>query len=838
MEDVIFAGTSSRAPLGRAEVTVTIDNSDNALPIEYSEVSITRRMFRDGASEYEINGSSCRLMDVQELLSDSGIGREMHVIVGQGKLDEILQSRPEDRRAFIEEAAGVLKHRKRKEKALRKLDAMSANLARLTDLTTELRRQLKPLGRQAEIARRAQTIQADLRDARLRLAADDLVNRQVERDADPEVETAMRREHDEAAARLAVAYRGTDRPRDRGGRALRCGPSRSSRPGFGCPRWPNASARRCASPANAPSTSTSSRWPPATRPEPEALEAEAEEVEVAEQQAARRARRRARPAGRGPRRAGRARARSPPRPNAPTWRRCARRPTGARGWRGWPARSRRCGPASSRSTTASRGCPNASRRRAARAQQAQGGVRDRAGPRRRARPGRGRASTSTTTGRSRRCGWPTNGWPNCRPPSAAPNARWLRCGPASTPCRSVSNARTARRWLTEHLSGAGLFGPIAKLVKVSAGYEAALAAVLGAAADAVAADNFGAARSAVAALKDADGGRAAIVLGDWPAARRPPDDALPAGALWALDLVEAPARLHGAMTAMLSGVAVVDDLARRAGPGGSRPRLRAVTLDGDLVGAGWVSGGSDRKPSTLEITSEIDKAASELAAAETQADRADRRALRRADRAGRPPGRRRAGAGRAQRVRRRDLGDLRAARPARAGGARRRGGVDRLLRQRDELEAGRAQTVEELTELETRLRNAQETQHVHAEEPSHAEVRQRDRRRRRSRPRRRGRGPAGGAHRRGTRECRSRTGGFAAPRGRRRTRGAGAGAAGAGGAARTPPRWPRRSPTPGGCWRSGLTGWSPRRRATATSWPPNARRGRRRCRRCARRSTR
>ena len=205
MEDVIFAGTSSRAPLGRAEVTVTIDNSDNALPIEYSEVSITRRMFRDGASEYEINGSSCRLMDVQELLSDSGIGREMHVIVGQGKLDEILQSRPEDRRAFIEEAAGVLKHRKRKEKALRKLDAMSANLARLTDLTTELRRQLKPLGRQAEVARRAQTIQADLRDARLRLAADDLLNRQVERDAIFEAEATMRREHDEAAKRLAVA---------------------------------------------------------------------------------------------------------------------------------------------------------------------------------------------------------------------------------------------------------------------------------------------------------------------------------------------------------------------------------------------------------------------------------------------------------------------------------------------------------------------------------------------------------------------------------------------------------------------------------------------------------
>jgi chromosome segregation protein len=205
MQDVIFAGTSSRAPLGRAEVTVTIDNSDNALPIEYSEVSITRRMFRDGASEYEINGTGCRLMDVQELLSDSGIGREMHVIVGQGKLEEILQSRPEDRRAFIEEAAGVLKHRKRKEKALRKLDAMQANLARLSDLTTELRRQLKPLGRQAEVARRAATIQADLRDARLRLAADDLVSRQAERDAIFEAETTMRREHDEAASRLASA---------------------------------------------------------------------------------------------------------------------------------------------------------------------------------------------------------------------------------------------------------------------------------------------------------------------------------------------------------------------------------------------------------------------------------------------------------------------------------------------------------------------------------------------------------------------------------------------------------------------------------------------------------
>ncbi|HEY0641237.1 MAG TPA: AAA family ATPase, partial [Pseudonocardiaceae bacterium] len=196
MEDVIFAGTAGRPPLGRAEVTLTIDNADGALPIEYTEVSITRRMFRDGASEYEINGGTCRLLDVQELLSDSGIGREMHVIVGQGQLVDILQAKPEDRRAFIEEAAGVLKHRKRKEKALRKLDAMQANLTRLTDLTAELRRQLKPLGKQAEIARRAAVVQSELRDARLRLAADDLVTLRVE---------LAREEADEAAARARRA---------------------------------------------------------------------------------------------------------------------------------------------------------------------------------------------------------------------------------------------------------------------------------------------------------------------------------------------------------------------------------------------------------------------------------------------------------------------------------------------------------------------------------------------------------------------------------------------------------------------------------------------------------
>ena len=175
MEDVIFAGTASKAPLGRAEVMLTIDNSDGALPIEYSEVTISRTLFRNGGSEYAINKESCRLLDVQELLSDSGLGREMHVIVGQGQLDQVLHASPEDRRRFIEEAAGILKHRKRKEKTERKLESMQANLTRLNDLAGEIRRQLTPLGRQAEIAREAQTIQAVVRDAKARVLADDVV---------------------------------------------------------------------------------------------------------------------------------------------------------------------------------------------------------------------------------------------------------------------------------------------------------------------------------------------------------------------------------------------------------------------------------------------------------------------------------------------------------------------------------------------------------------------------------------------------------------------------------------------------------------------------------------
>ncbi|MEY2996379.1 MAG: chromosome partition protein, partial [Actinomycetota bacterium] len=170
MDDVIFAGTAKRPALGRAEVTLTLDNSAGLLPLEFSEVSVSRTLFRTGESEYAINGVACRLLDVQELLSDAGVGRQQHVIVSQGQIDAVLNARPEDRRSIIEEAAGVLKFRKRKEKSERRLEATEASLLRVQDLLREVRRQLRPLERQAEAARRHGDLVAELSALQIFLA--------------------------------------------------------------------------------------------------------------------------------------------------------------------------------------------------------------------------------------------------------------------------------------------------------------------------------------------------------------------------------------------------------------------------------------------------------------------------------------------------------------------------------------------------------------------------------------------------------------------------------------------------------------------------------------------
>ncbi len=720
MEDVIFAGTSSRAPLGRAEVTVTIDNSDNALPIEYSEVSITRRMFRDGASEYEINGSGCRLMDVQELLSDSGIGREMHVIVGQGKLNEILESRPEDRRAFIEEAAGVLKHRKRKEKAVRKLEAMSANLARLTDLTTELRRQLKPLGRQAEVARRAQTIQADLRDARLRLAADDVVNRQAELNDTNETEAALRREHDEASGRLALA---SEELATQEAALTRL----SERAESVQQNWFRLSAlaeRLSATVRIASERAQHLDVEPVTTggPDPEALEAEAQQVAAAEQQllaelTGARTRLDVARAELADRERDAAEAEQA---HVAAVQAEADRREGLARLAGQVETMR------ARVESIDDGVAKLSERieeAAARAHQAQvefETVQGRVGELDQGEVGldehHDRMVTSLRLADER----------VAELQSAERGAeRQVASLRARIDALSVGLERKdGAAWLTQNRGGTGLFGSVAKLVKVHSGYETALAAVLGAAADALAADSFNAAASAVTALKQADGGHAAIVLSDWPADESVPLGALPDGARWALDLVDAPARLRGAMVAMLSGVAVVGDLTQAMDLVAARPGLRAVTRDGDLVGAGWVSGGSDRKPSTLEITSEIAKARTELAAAESQAGQLGA-ALSGAlsEQSARQDSAEQALAA---------LNESDAAISAiyeqlgRLGQDARTAEEEwrRLLRQREELEAGRAETLAELGELETRLRNAEQTQQF-ASEPSPGEARQR-----------------------------------------------------------------------------------------------------------------
>lgn len=704
MEDVIFAGTSSRAPLGRAEVTLTIDNSDNALPIEYNEVSITRRMFRDGAGEYEINGSSCRLMDVQELLSDSGIGREMHVIVGQGKLSEILESRPEDRRAYIEEAAGVLKHRKRREKAVRKLDSMQANLARLTDLTTELRRQLKPLGRQAEMARRAQTIQADLRDARLRLAADDLLARQTEFNDTNQAETTLRREHDDVTARLEVAT--VELAAHETAVA-----ELTERAEAAQQTWfrLSALAERVSATvriANDRTQLLDAEPDTDSGRDPDALEAEADEVAAREQEllaeleASREALEYARAEL-----AERERVAA----DAEQAHRAAARAEADRR-EGLARLSGQVDTMRTRVESTDDEVARLSARieeAAARLQLAQAEfetVQTRVGELDEGEVGlddqHDRSVTALRTAEER-----------VAELQAAERAAERQAASLHARIDALSvglERKDGAAWLSENHGGAGLFGSVAKLIRVRPGYEVAVATVLGPAADALAAENVGAARAAVAALKEADGGRASILLGDWPVPSAHNGETLPAGGQWAVDLVEAPDRLHGAITALLSGVAVVADLSAALALVAERPQLRVATADGDLVGAGWVSGGSDRKVSTLEIASEIEKARTELATVERQAGELTAAlAGAKEEQAARQDAAEQALAA---------LNESDAAissiyeQLGRLGQESRNADAEwqRLMKQRDELETGRTAAVAELTELETRLHNAQQ----------------------------------------------------------------------------------------------------------------------------------
>src|SRR5688572_14100833 len=204
MEDVIFAGSANKPALGRAEVSLTIDNSSGLLDIGFAEVTITRTLFRSGDSEYAINGVPCRLLDIQELLSDSGVGRQQHVIVSQGQIDAVLNARPEDRRGIIEEAAGVLKFRKRREKAQRRLDATEANFLRLQDLLREVRRQLRPLERQADAARRHGALVEELLALRLHLIGREVASLRTRAEGSARVRAELAEGERDVQRRLAA----------------------------------------------------------------------------------------------------------------------------------------------------------------------------------------------------------------------------------------------------------------------------------------------------------------------------------------------------------------------------------------------------------------------------------------------------------------------------------------------------------------------------------------------------------------------------------------------------------------------------------------------------------
>ena len=618
MEDVIFAGTAGRPPLGRAEVQLTIDNTDGALPIEYAEVTISRTMFRNGGSDYAINGQHCRLLDVQELLSDSGIGREMHVIVGQGQLDSILHATPEDRRGFIEEAAGVLKHRKRKEKALRKLDATDGNLTRLADLLNEIRRQLKPLGRQAEVARKAATVQADLRDAKARLIADDLVTARtalaqeiadesvlIERRTEVEALAASAREEEaglEAALRedLPALARAQDtwfglsglRDRIRGTQTL--------------------AYERVRNAADAAEPTFSDRDPDEMESRAEAMAAEEAAIAAQVESLA----------------AVLATALESRSAAESAYTEEERRVTSLQR----AAADRREGLARLH------GQLNGLRSRASAAEAEVGRLVE---ARQSALARAEKAQHDFTALESRIAGLDAG--------EEGLDAEHEQASEALSEIEDHLIALRERLTATERdraslqarkealelglnrkdgagalLAAAGslpgLLGSVAALLSVRPGYEAAIAAALGNAADAVVATDADSAISAIGHLKADDLGRAGIVLGggessrsDWPS--------LPAGAVFAADMVEVPTDLRGALTRLLFKTAVVDDLSAGRRLVADLPDVVAVTKDGDLIGAHFAAGGSASAPSLIEVQAAVDEATDALVRANHDVER-------------------------------------------------------------------------------------------------------------------------------------------------------------------------------------------------------------------------
>ncbi|MET8245854.1 chromosome segregation protein SMC [Streptomyces sp. NPDC005202] len=629
MEDVIFAGTTGRPPLGRAEVSLTIDNSDGALPIEYSEVTITRIMFRNGGSEYQINGDTCRLLDIQELLSDSGIGREMHVIVGQGQLDSVLHADPMGRRAFIEEAAGVLKHRKRKEKALRKLDAMQANLARVQDLTDELRRQLKPLGRQAAVARRAAVIQADLRDARLRLLADDLVRLREALKAEIADEAALKERKEAAEHELKKALQREALLEDEV-RRLTPRLQRAQQTWYELSQLAER-VRSTISLADARVKSATSAPPEERRGrDPEDMEREAARIreQEAELEAALEAAQRALDDTVAHRAELERELALEERRLKDAARAIADRREGLARLSGQVNAARSRAAAAQAEIDRLTAARDEAQERAVRAQEEyealkaevdglDAGDQELAEQHEAAKQQLAEAEAALTAARE-----------------AATAAERKR---AATQARHDALAMGLRR---KDGTGAlldakdrltGLLGPAAELLTVTPGYEVPLAAAFGAAADALAVTSPSAAADAIRLLRKQDAGRAALLLSGAP--DDVPRESRTDGHPFAADLVRGPAELMPAVRRLLRGIVVVSTLEDAEDLVHVRPDLTAVTAEGDLLGAHFAQGGSAGAPSLLEVQASVDEAAAELEElavrceelAEAQARAAERR---------------------------------------------------------------------------------------------------------------------------------------------------------------------------------------------------------------------
>lgn len=619
MEDVIFSGTAGRAPLGRAEVMLTIDNSDGALPIDYAEVTISRIMFRNGGSEYAINGEPCRLLDVQELLSDSGIGREMHVIVGQGQLDTILRATPEERRGFIEEAAGVLKHRKRKEKALRKLDAMQQNLTRLQDLTTEIRRQLTPLGKQAEVARRAMVIQTDLRDAKSRILADDILQLRTALEAEMADETALRERRlevetalSEVQSREAVleAELQADAP------VL----ARAQETWFRLSSLRERYLGTISLAADrvrvlAPEEDEGPRGRDPEELDAEARAARTEELDLGKQVEADRAVLSTAVRLRADAEAAFA---VESRRLADAERAAADRRNGRTHLVGQveAARQRIEARDAERERLAKQIAD--ARERADQAQRDFAALESNV-----AGLTVGEAGLDDAHERAIKVMGDAQAALEDLKAEESANERERAALAARVDALSMALKRQdgGAALMAASAEISGLLGSVAALIKIRTGFESAIAVALGEAADAVAIDDLDSAITAIERLKSRDGGRAAILLstandmGADPVGQR-----LPADHILAVDVIEAPATVRAALRNLLRGVVVVPDLQAARSFVRERPSAIAVTREGDLLSRTRVAGGSRNSQSLLEVQSALQDAEDRLAALVTRSE--------------------------------------------------------------------------------------------------------------------------------------------------------------------------------------------------------------------------